>query len=537
MPFLTLNNVTIPTLAEAGAMATKEIGERTQAYDGTYQIDIRARKRVWTFQTQPMPPLKSAMLRGLLHREGLYLPFDANNLATNYNTSAGLAPQAGAGTSIRFGNSQKNPLPVVDENGTYESYQGLGALSSQRAITNQLTLAQSETTSTAGFTLMGGASMATDTGTVMSGSSSIKVTAAANSDGVQLIAATGGSIGDTMYASMYVCGTPGKSVQVDMYDFQHVTFLGSATLTFNATSRWQRIVAHGALPATCTSVGFQLYSTSGAHTFYVAQIQVEKNLAANTSTNYAGSWVPGASTQAAANLEWNAAGLVGPQGCTFNLWVTRPPNLQNEVLACILDSTGNNFLLRILSQAAGNLLWQLGSADLTTTVNLIEAPGAWDNAWHMLTLVYYANPSAGESNLYVYKDGVLLGSSTTTLCADPVNASKLQIGHEAGANHWGGRIDEVQILPFPVDQSWVTGTYNAGSALIASGSFALYPQDRYNISGQVAATPYLNAGGLSDQEPSILVAGRVTEEKYVSFYDGSQWRSNGRQITFELTEV
>lgn len=66
MPFLVVNNVTVPVAVDGASEEIELVGDRARAFDGTLRSTRRASKRKWQVKTAPMATADAQALRAVL---------------------------------------------------------------------------------------------------------------------------------------------------------------------------------------------------------------------------------------------------------------------------------------------------------------------------------------------------------------------------------------------------------------------------------------------------------------------------------------
>lgn len=518
MVYLAINGVTMPTDG-SGEYDPLEVGVRQRALDGSYLNDTRAYKRPWKFRTKPMTELQAEALQALIQGRGFYFPYDSDGYATN-----GLGGTVGTGITYRQAAGLDAAL-AYDENGVAEAKYGAGSLCAApaAATVNKVTTAIAQCSSIAGITLTNGAVVATDATKYWEGTGSILVTG----DGVtanptaRFVTALAGIAAHKYTASAYLRGS--GSAYLNFFDNAGATVdVHSATIALNST--WQRASASFTSVGAPPSLYLEIIGLLGTVSCYVDGVQIEDNtLTTNGNGAFATSWALPSASRVNGNIKYSAA-PIGLAGMTVSMWVTKPPTYSDiQYLWYALDTaaTGNtNSSLRVPSATPTSLTWQTtgssGNESLTVT-------GLSYTGWHLITCVLRYDPETGEHLKSIYQDGVLKGSSDPASGSYPTSS---QLGQFTIADTYFnpstqcffGRIDDAQVLPYPLDAASILGMYNAG---VANG-----------------LTPRTVATGDFISEPSVTVQGRVEKVSSMPYRDSAgTYRANGKVIDFILEEV
>lgn len=512
MPFLTINGVTVPTSKDGGTIARTLYGEYMAGYDGTAQIDVRSRKKVWDFNTKPIDPLRSQALVGLIEGNGLLFPYNGNLYASN-----GLGPATTTGTTFQ-NFTAADGATVYDENGTAMSQQALASTSSLQAdigTTNTITQAQATCSATTGFQVNGGSSMAVDTTHFWEGTNAIKVTPVGSGFQFQLNSSqTVTSTTAIWVASAYIYSSVAATISISIGPSSGG---GGGTITFSHTGGyWHRVFTFGTMSVISATIIVFFKTSNTSAPFWVDGIQLENSGVLASSYETPTAWQnPGSGARAASNLTYSA-NLSSLGGFTVAGWLMDAP----------LTPTG---LTQVLFNAnnAIEVLIQVVSGNQTLNFSTVSDAGTGDNLrWTITTIPLYGffvctlnvNPVSGQPTKTIYWNGVLVASSTATNY--PVNNTITAFSvASATGNCFNGRINNLQVLPYAIDQFWVSGMY-AAAALNAG------------------ATPLLTMSGSCINYQFKQVYGQVKKEDFVGFRDPVMgWISQGRKLSIILTEV
>ena len=475
------------------------IGDLRRAFDGTLIREMRGTKRRWSFQTKPITELRALSLVGLLQGQGLYLPFDADLYAENgFGYTGSIAQIAGAAADTS---------PAFDQNGVALARSTGSVMGVSSGAVNLLTnAAQTNPSSTANW-FGASATLSLDTANFFTGTQSLKVvTSAVSIAGATATPSPAGSLNTTYTFSAYVKGT--GTYRIFFQDTANGTQVSGPIVTGSATA-WTRIsatlttVAAGSTP---TLNGRCAVADSLAKTFYVGGAQLE-------TSAFPTPYTPVGTSRTATNIAYPYNPL-GPSGMTLNWWQTPPQAGANRYIFSAWDGFGGNQVaVYEPSSTVINARVKNAAADDT-----IQAFGlAYGTAWNMMTLVLRTHPETGEANFAFYQNGILRGSGSTS--AIPVGMlTSFYVGSGFGINGTGSlaRIDDMQVLPYPVDSTTVTGWYGATS---------------------MGATPHLSATGDVMQDNSVEVVGLVNRIDVVAFQGTTGWRQTGRVVSFTLEEV
>lgn len=492
MAFLTLNGVTIPT-AKGGQQEVMEIGDRQRAFDGTYIRDTRAYKRRWKFSTRPVSELRALMLRGLIQGRGTYFPFDGSLYGSNGLSYTGNATQ--------FATAAADGFPSRDENSIAYSKFGSGSIAGEPVGTNMLTSAQSQASSTAGMTVHGGgSSIVVDATRYWQGAESIRFSGgAAPNPNFDLSSGVAGAFSTTYTFSCYIQAGTITQTTLIIEDTANATTVTSSAFTATSGS-WRRAyvtlttVGGGSTP----NIKCYVQRANAADILYVDGLLLE-------ATPMPLSWVVGGGTRATGStLKYVVSPSEFTGGMTVNMWISKPLN-NSAAPACLFSADPGVYeYLYVPTSTPTTLSWS----------DIVVASGLTYTGWHMVTLVGRSNPESGEYARTMYFDGAVVGTDNTAFDA---RATAYYLGSYGGTVPGFARMDEIQVLPFPVTAAWVSGTYSLG--------------------GTPGATPFITARGDLFAESDVQVMGQVDRVSYMGYSDAGTWRANGCVIDFTLEEV
>lgn len=516
MPFCVVNGVTIPT-AKGGQVANNEMGQRTQAYDGTAQIDVRNRKRVWTFKTKPITPDRAVAIVGMVQGNGLYMPYDVDAFATN-----GFAAQSGTTAYFMSNTAADGTTPVYDEFGNQMAKYGASSVQVDRGTTNLLTQAQAQGTSLTNVSTAGSATASIDTAHFWEGTTSFK--AAVTGTSGQLTLSTGYSLTSSTPIVCFSCYVFSSIPQT--YTLR-VRTLAGATASANFVhpgGLWMRMAVYSALGGSLPSnILCDILQSAGPLTFWVDGCQLETNTLGFMGPT---AWQnPFNGARAAESLAYTP-NIVAPTGFTYSAWMAGgypTPSGSAQVLLNVAGggSGSRPFFIEIdFSSTSQSTLDFLSTAAATgsTTPLTTTLSSAVLGGWTHIVATYFASPPSGLPTKCLYVNGVLVASQTAAQTSS--SFTSYQVGNANGGFNFNGRIDDLQLLPYPVDQNWVSGVFAAG---VANGP-----------------TPYMNLSGTDVNDyPSVIVSGEAKSEEYIGFQDPTVkvWRPNNRVVDLTLTEV
>ncbi len=526
MPYLALNGVPIPT-AKGGSLEPMEIGSRNErAISGGYIKDVRALKRRWRFRTVPVSEMRALAIMGLLQGRGLYIAGESVN-ASNGRVPTGTIPTRayyaadGAVSRDEFGvpeakNARAGSASIVGDANTMNPNLLIDSIAEANTLGG--------VDAVMGSTPPGSLSVVTNH--KWQGSACLRASNGATGNYLVYGNAGGLYLGalNTRYTmSCYVkkdaSGPASCDVVATLEDSANGVFADSPTINLTAAMGWRRFTAtimtpvSGSMPSLKWYVDFS--ASNSVH--YVDGLQLETNPAGAFPTTFA---IPGG----AAILTDYRFGVVeqpnGSGGMTFNYWATKPYALAATNAIHVMASAFGATPVKEASVYA-----PLGSPTTLTfstgsPYDLLNATVAY-TGWHMVTAVLRYNPEAGEYNKYLYFDGVLKATGNHAVPAATDVFENVWIGgyQPTALARSYSRLDDVQILPFPVDARTVSGWY-AGGADTTLGD-----------------APILRATGSFCGSAFVRAAGCVESFSIEGYQDAGVWRSNGRVIEFTLEEI
>jgi len=352
----------------------------------------------------------------------------------------------------------------------YEAAKYSNGITVEEGTTNLLSANQSGVeTDTTGFAVIGGATIARDTGQKYEGAASLKVTCAALGNGAYTSTMPAATVGLPYAVRARIKGENTKLVRlyVGFYTSGTVFISGSyVELTCDAT--WQTVNVAMVAPATTAKVALLAYNwTSGAHTFYLDCLQIEQKA-------YATSWHIGAGTRNAETLTIPQAAVSNAVG-TFEAWIKllRAPGTNQQY---ILDANGaTNYGLKFYVRTDGKLecVFGTGSSEVTITGT---------NALIVDTL-YHVAVTWAAAGVTIYRNGSSEGTSGT---APGLAAGTLvYLGSKAdGTLQLDGFIDDLRIEDNARSGTDIAADYASATAL----SLTAHTLGKYAFDSSLAGT-------------------------------------------------
>jgi hypothetical protein len=523
MAFLELNGFSICT-NRGGDMRPNEIGDRKRAYDGTARKSIRAVKKEWSFSTVRDSEYESEAFKGTIRGDGDCWHMDGDG----YSTRGGPEQSGGVRTFHDADAADGDPVNWVKAAAIIPAAKyGSGSVEVDDPANNIL-LADSRDAENAptGYVAINGATLSGDVTHYWQGTKSVKCVcdAIGAADGVAtaIISPGAGSATKKYWASVYVKGAVGgENISYNMYDATNAVVGTIAAFTIPAADTWYRLftdITIGALD--CTSLQFFVFETvpASAITFYCDGFQIEQN-------TYPTSWYDG--NRSGAGLMRATVGATqfvrDATDLTINVWSTGSywtDDVWRDVLSIntALGLADNRIRLQHRTDGAFEDIRVTTAVDGVFPVSMIGAAQVWDWGWHMYTLVLRRNFETGENERELYYDGVLIASDAVGGRAPTLAASnQIFFACWGAASELNGRVDDVQVLPFAATAAQVAAWAAMGQAM--------------------SDLPYLIASGDFINADSVIVLGEVVSMPYRAFADGAAgWRSNAREVSFELRE-
>lgn len=535
MTFMSLNGVTIPT-QKGGTYEVQEIGARSQAFDGTAQIDIRARKRKFKMTTKPVNPLTAAMLRGLINGSGVTWQWNFGGAASEL-ASNGLAATAGSGTMAFPSAFANDGLAIKDELGNFQVFgNGNIAVPVPATTTPNLLSAQVATpTAVTGFSSFGGTTIAyTTIASYTSGGGAISC---AGTTGGLTHSTINGTKSAFYVGSVYIRTSTGTNSSMNM-TFADLANSVNRQVSMSVTTIWQRFaVTLQAGSVSTPTLQIEVAFGTGTNTFYIAGLQIE--LATNTAagltqgTGLTSGWpTPWTVTASRSVTTLNyQTGVAGQHGITFNFYTSGfyqwSPTTNTDVFSVFNSSTLVASLTCAAATTTQTMTYTTVGQSATSTILLPSS-----NAYNMVTITLWASPVTGEFNEYVYINGALSSSKTySNWFYDPNNWNSLYVGSNGTGSPYQGKIAFLEVLKYPMTAAGVLQKYNMTSYWINQNG------------GFVVGTPYSVLQGDSMSGGTVaggtLVLGQIIDSTYNGVFTQSTktWQSASEQLEFAIQEV
>lgn len=503
MSFLTLHGLTIP-VAKGGDGAPDDIGSRERAFSGALLTDRRATKETWKFRTAPVNAVDADRIRRVIRGEGQYWPFD-----TDLYSSKGLPASTGAATATLLSCTAADASPVIDGKFT-------GSVTVSAASENILDAdSRDAENAPTGYWAVDGAAIAGSTTHKWHGTKSVTCTtsAAVNSvfGGLKTLGyPAAGNAGHRFFGSVYVkCVTAGLSVTIQLKD-EDTSALGTArTYTLTDANTWYRCAADiliGGVDTTTIGI-YVLEGTVDSGMYFACDgFQLEKDRMT--------AWVDG--TRASSEHLDYAWPAQDDSDFTINCWVRAPitGGLQ-RIVTFGSAAAWSTSIVTLSIHTAGNAYVSHYHDTVNTPLSSVAIPG-W-MAMTMLTVIGRRVPKTGEHGLELYINGVYDNGASPPVLMHTSLADLVEVGQRGVADHFGGWIDCLQVLP-----------YGATAAQIAAW---------YARTSEFAGLPRLDAEGAFTLQPSETVEGVVKGGAYAGFMDNGVWTAAGRVLDFELEQV
>jgi hypothetical protein len=487
----------------SGALGIDEIGDSGRSFSGAWLQDRRVLKKRWEFETTPQQRVQAEMIRSMVNGGGHSWDFESD-----LYSSKGLAEQLGGGQTRGLaadGSPTWRREATAGVTAQTEKF-GTGSFEPTPATTNLLPAdSRDAENAPTGYSAVAGGSLGSSTSVYLQGTKSVAVTCASTGDGVDTGNATVSS-GTAYVASVWVqcAATEG----IDIQAFGNVSgFIAQVSYTFSGSGNWVRFVLPFTTGGSDTAAYIRVISSTGAQTFWADAFQIETGSDATP-------WTDAARSALAAKYPIS---FPGATGITMSAWVwtTYSPGPAGYLFLA-KSSTTTDQVQTYVNTAGDTPNGDYTLADGTgAVIGAITSPWT-DGAWHHWSTVIGAKDNSGNPKAQIYIDGVL-GSEVTMVGVLDVGAlDELYIGSSStGTLPWLGYIDEVHVVPFAGDASYV--------AALAARTAAL------------PGLPYLEAGG--DFAPdTVEVRGMADKASYAPHHDGSAWRSSAQTVGIELKE-
>jgi hypothetical protein len=495
MAFFKLNGWAVP-IAQAQE-DTLDIGTSERAYSGIMRRTRLALKRQWTITTTDLLQEDGIALEGMLLARGQQFigeldTFSAKGLPT----------------------LQDNGISTVIGQGKYgNAWWPRGAFTN--LLADNIATGTDALGTTAGFgvsSLNGGYSAVDGGGTVVSstaqawqGTRSAYVSLLSGGlhfGGIYHVATVAPN---TQYTwSCYVKGEAAATLQLYAYGPNNAgVTINSGNAPFGVTaSAWARPALTFTTGPGVTSVRLIMgeYADAG-YKFYTDAWLLEPGSAASPfSLNFAG-----------VNVGYDVTRdfATGAEAASISGWAINP-SLSGNLAA--LASSQNTASVR-LYYSATNVMRMRVTNDLGVYQDVAVS---WSNP-STYNLWTAALTQTGSPNMWLYKNGVLVGSGTHTTPPTIAKLDRFYLGNFNGAGTWGGYLDEVMMYPFAATSSMLKGLVSLTSAP------PLQPQ--LILDGDIVAS-----------QPAQVLPSEV-KTTYTEGRKSVGWRDNLARVQFTLTEA
>ena len=531
MSFLHLNGWAIP-IATCEPSHAGIAESRGYTVNGIYSLQRNSYSRVWRCRTGLLTSQERDALMEMLGHRGdgwrwALLGEDANGQHTaskHFYTDKRRPARSGQEVAQMVSAYAADGARVYDWNyNPVAPHAGSeGAACVDKGSTNLLSANEARPTVNGHLVDVFTGTHAADTTRYWTGSGAVNVNCLATNDGIEVNAT---AVVSTAYvASAHVYARSDNQQIVVKYLNGAGTELDSQSYTLPTAGQWYRLKTAGT-QAVDTTARLRVLSNNGAMDFGVDGLQIE------TQTNgHPTAWLdPGVDVWGSGNgvrpagiLDYETFSTTARRGLTLSAWV----NLQavgsgaNDHIVDLFDGTPAAVLF---ADSSDRFEFQIKSSDGNTLscTSAAKAVGVYH-------VVGVHDPDANSASLYV--DGALEQSDTTWSGGsrerfDPEKGSgdtSIGTAGVAGTANWLGTIGAVQVLPYPVPASIVSGWYDSGEddraqpgvfPIGAYGGFLQRGDDRVDVYAQLDASPH---------EP---------------YYTGSTWETRGGRVAFTLFEA
>jgi hypothetical protein len=276
---------------------------------------------------------------------------------------------------------------------------------------------------------------------------------------------------------------------------------GSANFGLSTTN-WTRQVTTFTTGTGITSVRIYLGEVIDAgYKFYTDGWVLEPGSAASPfSLNFAG-----------VNVGYDVSRLFyyGAEALALSGWGINPAvGGSFGTLTCAQTSAS----LRLYYSAANVMRMRL-TGDTGATQD-VAVSWSTPSTWALWTAVI---SQSGSPNMWLYKNGVLIGKATAASMPELSQINRFYLGNNNGLGQWVGYLDEVMIYPYAPSQAMLAG--------LASLSTSPPMQPQLTLDGDIV-------GGLP-----VSVIGSEVKTTYAEGAKALAWRSNLARVQFTLTEV
>jgi len=203
------------------------------------------------------------------------------------------------------------------------------------------------------------------------------------------------------------------------------------------------------------------------------------------------------SARAGENLSYPLGGFNTGQG-SVSLWIkpkdwSQSSNYQERIIWTEKENTlKNQYYLGLIDDT---LYWRVKDRDGTWhSISFVSGrpPGLsedlpldllMDDQWANITATWEnINPSSGNSELYLYVNGSLVGSKNDSQIFVDGAGSQIDIGQDADSNYFHGYFDEFQLFDRALPNSEILSSYNYLGGIYDNTS-GTYTSPIYNTSG------------------------------------------------------
>lgn len=566
MSFLTLNGWAIP-VASAKEKSV-EIGGRGRSFDGSYQSEIRKRKRIIECTTPPVKELLAEAIKGIVNGDGDVFPFSSDvysdkgvapETATSYGTVESVIPEDGSYSFLRTYFQQSHP-GLTGSYSAEASPLRTGVLSispiSANLVPDSLNDCESAPT---GCSVIGTATLTGDTSIFWRGTKSLKVVPVGYPSGVEIGdgAANNIDLGGSSATKNYNCtfylynpDTVSNTYYVKLRDETNTTD-GLQVAHSVPRQSWVKISALIAIGGSaCRDLRIQI--TSSSDTFYVDNIQVTEGLPTVRYTD--------ASGHVSDSLQFARSSLLDGFGdFSFGVWLFKEHayRLTGDSTILLMQAAGegdgsiDSTVKLYYDHSASKVVFQTTDTSGTSRY-LSSGVTTYDLEWFFVGISYRVNPESGEACKTLTLISESIGTSTVTddtqhdVVLDAIQ--DLYFGSTSGAGSFQGLFGQACVYPFAVPaEFWegVAATVGGYGDYEAQDVMPLPKWPRKLVGGDalsgLAGSAQLNPryGSYTLRQPEIsraLFEGRVTGVRYQrGNIDGA--KSNLQIVNFVLEEV
>jgi hypothetical protein len=169
-----------------------------------------------------------------------------------------------------------------------------------------------------------------------------------------------------------------------------------------------------------------------------------------------GKYNPGLSFDGNDKVVVNDADILEPEKVTLEAWVKRNGTPGTYKYIAGKQYSGNNGSYNLYTGGSGGLRFYIGYSASQWIPSPDAGIGVWDGNWHHIVGTY------DGVKVRLYKDGVEVGSGTSTTQSIEYNTSNFYIGSYGNGFYFSGLIDEVRVYSRDLSGAEILARYQTG---------------------------------------------------------------------------